>query len=107
MLPRIEAILAGEKQERTTIFHEIRDGGLSAEEKEPSRLVAEAHVVLGAGTETTARTLAVTTFYLLRDREVGARLRRELEAVLREKDSVVSLPVLEALPFLVSLLLST
>jgi cytochrome P450 len=102
MVPKIEAILAGEKADQKTIFHEIRDGGLSAEEKKPERLMAEAHVILGAGTETTARTLAVTTYYLLKNKDQGEKLRQELKTVLREKDSVVSLPLLEALPFLVS-----
>ncbi|KAH7093674.1 benzoate 4-monooxygenase cytochrome P450 [Paraphoma chrysanthemicola] len=108
MLPKIEAILAGDgvpdenkpRQVSRTIFHEIRDAKLSPEEKHPMRLVGESHVFLGAGTETTARTLAVTTFYLMKHRDIGDKLREELKTVLLQPDSIVSLAQLEALPYL-------
>lgn len=104
-LPKIERILAGEDKRDVgrTIFHEIRDGTLSREEKLPLRLMGEAHVLLGAGTETTARTLAVTTFYLMKDCDIGDRLRKELKTVMPDRNSMVGLPQLEALPYLVSL----
>jgi cytochrome P450 len=108
MLPRIEAILAGEDADTThrTIFHEMRDGELSAEEKAPLRLMAEGHVLLGAGTETTARTLAVTTFYIIQNKDVGRKLREELRTVMPSPDTPVTLAQLEALPYLVRLLFS-
>jgi len=104
MLPKIERILAGEEDKRDvqrTIFHEMRDGKLSDEEKMPMRLMGESHVFLGAGTETTARTLAVTTYYLMKKSDVDDRLREELKTVLPHPDSEVSLAQLEALPYLV------
>jgi cytochrome P450 len=104
MVPRIEAILAGEEPTKTshrTIFHEIRDGDLSAEEKAPMRLMGESHVFLGAGTETTARTLGVTTYYLIKNKDVGRRLREELRTIMPSPDTAVTLPQLEALPYLV------
>jgi cytochrome P450 len=106
MLPRIEAILAGEdadamKTGHRTIFHEIRDGDLSAAEKAPMRLMAESHVLLGAGMETTARTLSVTTFYLIQNKDVGRTLRAELCTVMPTPDTPVTLAQLEALPYLV------
>jgi cytochrome P450 len=105
MLPKIARILAGEDKRKLerTIFHEIRDGKLSPEEKEPMRLMGEAHVFLGAGTETTARTLAVTTFYLMKNLDVGDRLRKELETVMPDGGNTVGLPQLEGLPYLVGL----
>jgi cytochrome P450 len=104
MMPRIEAILAGEDAatDQRTIFHDMRDGDLSPEEKAPMRLMSESHVFLGAGTETTARTLAVTTFYLMKDNNVGDKLREELRGVMPTPNSGVSLSQLEALPYLVS-----
>jgi cytochrome P450 len=104
MLPKINAILAGEEEKggRMTVFHEIRDGKLSPEEKKPERLVGESHVFLGAGTETTARTLAVTTYYLMKEPAVGERLRQELKTIMPRTDSLTTLPQLEALPYLVS-----
>lgn len=92
---------------KRTVFHEIRDGvsgKLPDEEKTPYRLMAEGSVLMGAGTETTARTLAVTTFYLLQNRPAGDKLLEELRTVLPTKATQVSLPQLEALPYLVSTL---
>ena len=111
LLRRVERIMRYEDHENDgkkwnrTVFHEIRDdvgGKLPEKEKAPLRLMADASVILGAGTETTARTLAVTTFYLLKYPDIGDKLRAELKSVLPTKDARVSLPQLEALPYLVS-----
>lgn len=111
LFERIERIMRYEdggdekKLQQRTIFHEIRDdvgGKLPEEEKATLRLAAEGSTFLGAGTETTSRTLAVATYYLVKEREVGERLREELRGVLKSKDDRVSLPQLEALPYLVS-----
>ncbi len=95
------------KDLRRTVFHDIRDdvgGKLPEKEKHPMRLMADASVILGAGTETTARTMAVTTYYLIQNPEVGENLRRELKTVMPKADDQVSLPQLEALPYLVCIL---
>ena len=110
-LGRIERIMNFEdgdgdtKNLRRTIFHDIRDDvgcKLPEKEKHPKRLTADASVILGAGTETTARTLAVTTYYLIKNSEVGEKLRQELKTVMPTADHQISLPQLEALPYLVS-----
>jgi len=110
-LGRIERIMNFEdgdgdtKNLRRTIFHDIRDDvgcKLPEKEKHPKRLTADASVILGAGTETTARTLAVTTYYLIKNAELGEKLRQELKTVMPTVDHEVSLPQLEALPYLVS-----
>jgi cytochrome P450 len=104
MLPKIERILAGENEKRDvqkTIFHHIRDGDLSKEEKEPIRLMGESHILLGAGGETTARTLAVTTYYIMKKQDMRKRLRHELKTVMPQPDSGITLAQLEALPYLV------
>ena len=49
----------------------MRDGKLSDEEKMAMRLMGDRHVFLGAGTETAARTLAVTAYYLMKKSDVG------------------------------------
>ena len=69
------------------------------------RLMAECHVLFGAGTETTARTLAVTFYYLMKHHDIAARLRKELTSVLQTTKSTATLPQLERLPYLVSCLL--
>ncbi|KAF1844500.1 putative benzoate 4-monooxygenase cytochrome P450 [Cucurbitaria berberidis CBS 394.84] len=108
LLRKIERIMKredhkdDEKERKRTVFHEVRDdmsGKLPDKEKEPIRLMAEASVLLGAGTETTARTLAVTMFYLLKHPDIGDKLSAELKRALPTKDEKVSLPQLEALPY--------
>jgi cytochrome P450 len=114
MLSKIERILRREDDKdssrnlKRTIFHDIRDdvgGKLPESEKQPKRLMVEATVVLAAGTETTAKTMAITTFYLIKNTEAGEKLRRELKTVMPTVDHQVTLPQLEALPYLVSILL--
>ena len=111
LLRKVERIMKYEDREEEkegasrTVFHEVRDdvgAKLPDKEKEPQRLMADASVLMGAGTETTARTLAVTTFYLLKHPDIGEKLRAELKTVLPTKYAKVSLPQLEALPYLVS-----
>lgn len=50
-----------ESKDRTTVFDEILDSRLSAEDKEPLRLLQEAQNVSIAGTETTAWILSVSS----------------------------------------------
>lgn len=111
ILGRIERIMNREdgvnetKDLRRTIFHDIRDDvgcKLPEKEKHPVRLMADASVILGAGTETTSRTMAVTTYYLIKNPEIGEKLRRELETVMPTVNHEVLLRQLEALPYLVS-----
>ncbi|KAL4895476.1 cytochrome P450 [Aspergillus ambiguus] len=83
-----------------TIFDSLVDPSLPAEEKTPRRLRDEAIVVLGAGTETTARVLTVGTFYLYRNPAMLQKLRDELRQVMLEPTSQVALPELEKLPYL-------
>ncbi|CAG5152694.1 uncharacterized protein ALTATR162_LOCUS2873 [Alternaria atra] len=113
MLLKIERILSREDDEdnsknlRRTVFHDIRDdigGKLPESEKHPMRLMMDASVLLGAGTETTARTMAVTTFYLIKNMEAGEKLRQELKKVMPTADHQVSLPQLEALPYLAAVI---
>ncbi|KAI1811940.1 benzoate 4-monooxygenase cytochrome P450 [Poronia punctata] len=85
---------------KKTIFQDIFDSNLPESEKALPRLNAECAVILGAGTETTARTLSVTIFYLLENQAALARLREEVMGVLPSVDSRVSLAELEALPYL-------
>lgn len=110
LLHKVEDIMSSEDRGNSTsglkrtVFHEIRDdlgGKLPDEEKHPVRLMADGSVFLGAGTETTARTMAVTTFYLLKHPDIGGRLMTELKSVLPKVSSTASLAQLEALPYFV------
>ncbi|KAF2722011.1 cytochrome P450 [Polychaeton citri CBS 116435] len=103
----ISSILNGENRSdeenelvTKTIFHEIKKSNLPSEEKTAQRLAAEAGTFLGAGTETTGRTLAITAFYLLSDSEVLATVRKELKTVMPTPRSPAFMPQLETLPYL-------
>ncbi|KAK8079184.1 hypothetical protein PG994_002991 [Apiospora phragmitis] len=87
-----------EKAPHRTIFQDIVQSNLPASEKAPARLSAEANLLQIAGTETTARTLAVLIFYLVYSPGVLDRLRSELKPYT-EPGSVIHLADLEALPY--------
>ncbi len=95
-----------EGSRRRTVFHDMRDdtsGKLPPAEKDPKQLGKHAMIFIGAGTETTARTLAVTTYYLMKYPDIGDKLKRELiNAVPKDAAEKIPSPQLEALPYLVS-----
>lgn len=99
----------GEKENQPrpkTIFHGIMQADLPSAEKTADRLADEAFVLLVAGAETTARTLCVILCHLLSSPSVLARLREELDPVMKEaavRGGQGHLPpsrVLEELPLL-------
>ena len=84
-----------------TIFEELRDSDLPSEEKSISRLTAEALTLVGAGSDTTATTLATLTFYLLSTPRVLQKLTAELDTAIPDVRSPPPLRELEQLPYLV------
>lgn len=82
-----------------TIFYTMLDSDLPPEEKSAERLIDEGQSVVGAGSETTAGTLTIITFYLLRDKRILNKVRKELGSL---PDVQPRLPYLEKLPYLVS-----
>jgi cytochrome P450 len=65
-------------------------------------LTAEAMLMVGAGTDTTANALCVGAWMLLNDPGALENLNHELRTVMPDKDSPIDLTTLEGLPFLVS-----
>ena len=84
-----------------TIFEELRDSDLPPQEKTIERLMDEGFILIGAGGETTAQTLAVVTFHLLNNPETMLELRAELDKIMPDPESSVSWQTLEQLPYLV------
>lgn len=99
----IAAEVSTEKASHRTIFQDIVQSNLPPSEKAPARLSAEASLLQIAGTETTARTLAVLIFHLIDSPAVLDRLRVELKPYSPECGSNMHLAELEALPYFVSL----
>lgn len=88
-----------------TIFHELLNSDLSPQEKSLERLWQEGQVVVGAGADTTANALSITTFHLLDNLEKMQKLKSELETVMPDPFSHAKLQELEQLPYLVCFLL--
>jgi cytochrome P450 len=101
---QVDDIIAGNKageKASGTIFQALLDSDLPPEEKSADRLQDEGQTLVGAGSETTAKSLAVITFYLLEDRQKLQKLRAELHTVMPTPTGPVSLTALEQLPYLV------
>ena len=86
--------------EGRTIFHEIIRSDIPESEKETKRLVDEAMVIIIAGSETTASTLAAIMYHLLADRELLARLKTELKTAIPDPQHLPVASKLDSLPFL-------
>ena len=87
--------------DKRTVFHDILDAKLPDEEKSARRLMDEEIVLVGAGAETTGRTLAVLTWFLLFDQDVYQKLTSELRTALPTPDTPTTSANLEQLPYLV------
>lgn len=77
------------KQEKDEMFRE--------------RLLQEAEQFIVAGSETTGHTLAVTTFYILQNKDVQEKLRQELINANIVFDGNLEITKLQALPYLVTI----
>lgn len=77
---------------------------IPAHERTQARMLDEGTVVLFAGTETTARTMGITFFYLLRNPHCLRKLRAELDGLPYAEDYKHSLQELESLPYLTAVI---
>lgn len=93
---------AAGKRRDNTIFQTILDSNLPANEKDVDRLQQEARLVVGAGSETTARALSVNSFFLFRDPVRLQKVRDEIRTLPRDEDGFYKLMDLEKLPYFVS-----
>ena len=64
----------------------------------------EGFILVGAGGETTAQTLAVLTFHLLNNPKYLIELREELEKIQPDPNIAVSWQTLEQIPLMVSII---
>ncbi|KAI1270337.1 cytochrome P450 [Xylariaceae sp. FL1019] len=86
--------------EGKTIFHEIMRSDIPESEKETMRLADEAMILVTAGSETTASTLAVIMYHLLADPALLARLKAELEVAMPDPNAMPEASKLDSLPLL-------
>jgi len=92
---------AGKKAEGT-IFQAVLDSDLPPSEKSAGRLTDEGQTLVGAGSETTAKSLSMIMFFLTSNPKKLQRLRDEIKTVGSEPDGSFVLSKLEQLPYLVS-----
>ncbi|KAL6366279.1 hypothetical protein LRP88_00027 [Fusarium phalaenopsidis] len=85
---------------KSVIVGALGDPDIPAEEKTLDRLVDEGVTVIFAGTETTARSISVAMFHLLRNKSLLQKLRDELSTVDKGPDGQWAYNQLETLPYL-------
>ncbi|MCJ1321263.1 hypothetical protein MMC15_006607 [Xylographa vitiligo] len=86
------------------IFSEILQSSLPESEKSHRRLRDEAHIVVAAGTMTTAWTLSVAMYNILANPIILSTLKAELRSALPSPSSPAPLPLLEQLPYLTAII---
>ena len=91
---------AAKKEQPDTIFTSIIQSDIPRSEITVDRLQHEAISVVGAGIETTMRTLTISVFHIVDNPAVHKRLREELNAAIPKPDMIPSWEELEKLPFL-------
>jgi len=99
----MEEIEKGVVPERETIFHTILNPEAGEEDyrvPEMQKVVDEAYGITGAAVETTGNTLAVCAFWVLYERGVQERLRRELVEAFPDPRKRMDYLTLEKLPYL-------
>lgn len=89
----------------TVLYEMVHSSDLSAAEKDFARVKNDATIFIGAGMETTGRTLAVTFYHILADPSIHKRLVSELRTEIPSPTSPIpSLAALEKLPYLTAVI---
>jgi cytochrome P450 len=99
---QVEEVMNAPKEKKDTIFHSLRDNNLAPSERDLHRLADEGEILVAAGSETTAKTISITTFHILNSPRVLKQLRDELTTVMPKGTSTPTWTVLEQLPYFVS-----
>lgn len=89
-----------EKSSQRTIFTELINGDLPAEEKTLPRLVDEGQTMIAAGQETTSIFLKVTSYFILANKDIHDKLVAELKEAIPDPNVIPPLARLEELPYL-------
>lgn len=103
-----EALRAeGARDKRANIFDALVDPSVPVTERTIERLTEEGMIVLGAGAETTANTMVLCTYHLIKNPDVLKKLRDELKQLMPHPTSSAPWAQAEQLPYLVILILHT
>ncbi|KAI1745268.1 cytochrome protein [Xylaria scruposa] len=102
MLAQVSEVIenSDSKEKQNTIFASIIRSDMPRAEVTPQRLQHEAIAVVGAGLETTMRTLTVSVYHIIDNRSIYHRLRDELFTAIPDPEKIPSWELLQQLPFL-------
>ncbi|KAF2971661.1 hypothetical protein GQX73_g1881 [Xylaria multiplex] len=89
-----------QKEQPDTIFTSIIQSDIPRSEVTKERLLDEATNLIGAGVETTMRTLTISIYHITTNPSVHQRLREELFKAIPNSEEMPSLEVLQRLPYL-------
>ncbi|KAH8696455.1 benzoate 4-monooxygenase cytochrome P450 [Talaromyces proteolyticus] len=93
---------------KQSIFNALVDPALPSEERTIDRLTEEGMIVLGAGAETTANTLTLGAYHLIKNPDIMLKLRDELtKTVMPNPTSQPTWNQLEQLPYLTAVVNET
>ena len=88
-----------------TIFHGmLSNTNLPDSEKTTPRLLDEAIVLVGAGTDTTANTLAALTYHILANPDILKKLKTELAEAIPDVETLPESTRIETLPYLTAVI---
>lgn len=87
-----------------TIVHEILESKLDPKEKEFKRVYLDVTATNGAGFETTGAVLRLVCFHVFSNKDILQHLRTEIANARAEEGDVMTLKVLEKLPYLTATL---
>ncbi|KAI0538394.1 cytochrome protein [Xylaria digitata] len=93
---------SSQKERPDTIFTSIIQSDIPQSEVTEERLRHEATNLVGAGVETTMRTLTISIYHITTNPSVYQRLREELFKAIPNSEEMPSLEILQRLPFLTS-----
>ncbi|TVY37544.1 Cyrochrome P450 monooxygenase [Lachnellula subtilissima] len=82
------------------IFQSLLESDLPPQDKTVERLRQEGQLLLGAGSDTVANTLSITTFHLVDNPEKMSKLVRELEKAMPDPNEPARLTIVEQVPYL-------
>ncbi|KAJ2932079.1 hypothetical protein H1R20_g5015, partial [Candolleomyces eurysporus] len=93
-----------DRAEHEIIYHHLLNPKTGAPPPEHSSLIAEASVMVAAGSDTVANTCMMGVFRTLSDKNIEQKLRQELAEAWPEVDERMSLERLEKLPYLTAVI---
>ncbi|KIV82822.1 hypothetical protein PV11_04895 [Exophiala sideris] len=103
--PETMQMIKVETRRKDTIFAQILSSDLPESELSDQRLIDEGVLIATAGSETTAWAITITTYHIMKNPDILAKMREELATVeIPQGDTVAPWTSLEKLPYLTAVI---